>query len=676
MTWRPPMPARSPQRPLTTGRRLLADGVDPNAAAQSLIGIMGGNGADAVSALSSTRARLQQRVSLQLAQRQVAGRSLGRTRMLSVQSEDTYVAYPDSTTNLLYQQFAGPTDRSFDTANVMPFQLTFNPKTGQLTFDTGTFVTPQQVVGLSLNDFVKRVIHGAERVTQAICNKVGEAVTHFITTINDGIEYAYKITVGALEDAVHVAVGVLKSIVRDVEHALQKAVEWLSFVFSWDAIKATKEDIYNRIVGKGSYPGLVGQLRSWEQRYVGKGLQDLQTLFDNASKQILGALGGVNTQFQNSTLQSQQQDGNDPKSMYNMNGASAYTPSSMITAKVNANMGGAQELPSLTALDSATNLIDLAEKVLNDAKTALGPTLNQLKTSFQQFIDSFRLLITDPGKFIGTAFNKLTAMLGELAVLLMEGVAAILASLVGNLADMVDNIISSLLSSIHIPVVSTIWNSIFGSSMSYLDLVCWMTAIPTSIITRAASSSVSTAQAVSGQAIALCMAAIPGCAIDGLCDYKNVNPGTFPQMMDLALEAVTLTLQFPFDFATNDDSLYVYYAFTAIPFILNGISAAIGKVKGPATAFTKVWSQVATIMQFSCGVFSVLFASLAAFYFKAEDFIGPKHLKFCQNFFWGLTDVCKQGLFFGPEARIAVSITDFVFPVSAAAMGIAASALE
>jgi hypothetical protein len=212
--------------------------------------------------------------------------------------------------------------------------------------------------------------------------------------------------------------------------------------------------------------------------------------------------------------------------------------------------------------------------------------------------------------------------------------------------------------------------------MSYLDLVCWMTAIPTSIITRAASSSVSTAQAVSGQAIALCMAAIPGCAIDGLCDYKNVNPGTFPQMMDLALEAVTLTLQFPFDFATNDDSLYVYYAFTAIPFILNGISAAIGKVKGPATAFTKVWSQVATIMQFSCGVFSVLFASLAAFYFKAEDFIGPKHLKFCQNFFWGLTDVCKQGLFFGPEARIAVSITDFVFPVSAAAMGIAASALE
>jgi hypothetical protein len=594
--------------------------------------------------------------------------------MLTLQADDSYLAYPDSTTSLLYQQFAGPTDRSFDTTNVTPFQLTFNPKTGQLSFESGTSITPQQVAGLGLKDFVKRVVHGAERVTQAICNKVGYAVTHFITTIVDGIEYAYNITVGAIEDAIHVAVGVLKSIVRDVKNALQKVVEWLSFVFSWAAIKATKEEIYNRVVGKGSYPGLANQLRSWEQKYAEKGLKELQKFFDNASQQILGALSGVDDQFQNTTLQSQQQDGNDPKSNYNMNGASAYVPASMITAKVNANMDNAQELPSVSAFESAASLIDLAEKVFHDAAKALGPQLDDLKASLQRFIDSFRLLMTDPGKFIGTAFNQLTALLRQVAVLLMQAVAAIVGSLVGNLADMVEQIVSSLLAPIHIPVVSNIWNAIFRSSMSYLDLACWMTAIPASIITRATSSSFGADREASKISIYSFLATVPAATFDGLVDFYSVKPGTFPQMIKMAFAAIPLTLSFPFDFANSDDSLDFYYALNAIPFILGGISQAIGRLKGPETAFTKTWGGIATNITFTSGVCSILLSCLAAFYYKAPQFIGPSHLKFCQNFFSSLKNVCKQGLFFGPEARIAVSITDVIFPVTASGLGIAASA--
>ena len=112
----------------------------------------------------------------------------------------------------------------------------------------------------------------------------------------------------------------------------------------------------------------------------------------------------------------------------------------------------------------------------------------------------------------------------------------------------------------------------------------------------------------------------------------------------------------------------------AIPFILSGISQAIGKLKGTETAFTKTWGEVATIMTFSAGVFSTLFSCLTAFYYKAPQFVGPSHLKFCQNFFSGLKNVCKEGLFFGPEARIGVSITDVILPVTASGLGIAASA--
>lgn len=80
--------------------------------------------------------------------------------------------------------------------------------------------------------------------------------------------------------------GVLKSLVKDVNNALQKAVEWLSFVFSWDAIKTTKQDIYNRVFGGGSYPGLVNQLRSWEQKYAGNGVKQLQNLLDNTQAAV------------------------------------------------------------------------------------------------------------------------------------------------------------------------------------------------------------------------------------------------------------------------------------------------------------------------------------------------------------------------------------------------------
>ena len=657
------------------GSSLLADGVDPSAAASALTGIMAGNGVDAASTLRSTRAHLRQRVAQRVEQLQVASASRGRRRMLTVQAENSYLAYPDSTTNLLYQQFAGPTDRTFDTANAQPFQLTFDTKSGRFTFDSGTFLVPQQVTSLSLKDFVKRVIHGAERVTQAICHKVGNAIKHFITTIVDGIEYAYDVTVGALEDAVHVAVGVLKSIVKDVKNALQKAVEWLSFVFSWDAIKATKEEIYNRVFGGGSYPGLASQLRSWEQKYAGKGIQDLQNFFDNASKQILGALGGVNTHFQNSSLQSQQQDGNDPKSIYNMNGASAYTPSSMITSKVNANIDNAQELSSVSALAaSSASLIDLAEKVLKDAESALGSKVDDLKRSFQQFIDSFRLLITDPGAFIGTAFSRLTALFAQLAVLLLESVAAIVSSVVGNIGELVENILSSLLTTIHIPVVSTIWNAIFGSSMNYLDLACWITAIPTSIITRATSPSLTANAAVSWQSIAGLIATIPAAAFDAYNDVKCVKVGTIGSLLELALGAIPLAFSLPYDFSTNNDPLYVFFAFNAIPWILNGISQAISKFKG-GTTFSKAWPTMSTLFVIFSGLTSIQFSCLAAFYYKSEQFIGPKHLKFCQNFFSSLTDVCKIGLFSGEQARIAVGITDVLFPVTAASLGVAVSAL-
>lgn len=125
------------------GSPLLADGVDPGTAAKSLAGIMAGNGADAVSTLRNTRARVRQQVTQRAEQLQLAASSPSRRRrMFVVQDENSYLAYPDSTTNLLYQQFAGPTDRSFDAVNVQPFQLTFDPNSGTLNFETGTFVVP------------------------------------------------------------------------------------------------------------------------------------------------------------------------------------------------------------------------------------------------------------------------------------------------------------------------------------------------------------------------------------------------------------------------------------------------------------------------------------------------------------------------------------------------------
>src|SRR6201999_1752829 len=183
----------------------------------------------------------------------------------------------------------------------------------------------------------------------------------------------------------------------------------------------------------------------------------------DAQQTVQQAVNNINSQIGGQTLQSQQQNGNDPKAGYNANGASGYAPSNSMTSKTRTNQKKSKNVKLGPAVPlSLLQVQQKAEGYITGIPAALGSTLQDLKNAIDTFLETFKLLVTDPTKFVKHAFEDFLVVLGDVAAVVLKALNIVIDIVLGDIADLLDTTLSLITGTVDIPIISELFQLIFG----------------------------------------------------------------------------------------------------------------------------------------------------------------------------------------------------------------------
>lgn len=604
----------------------------------------------------------------QVAQTVSATLSGGVSSLSAVYGSNPYSSYPSTTTNMVYQATKGDTSRAFSAASAQSFTttLTIDPTTGNVTGISYTSGTPtqKQLVGgfLSFHDFVNDVVNGAKKIAQ-IAVTVAEEVAHEITAISGEV---YQFTVQTLEQAAAVITGFFKTLFSDI----MKAVEWLSAIFDWEAIKQTQAAV------KGYVTNFQHQVRAYLNTDTKKITTALHTFFQTTEGDILQAIGGFNTAIGGQTLQSQQQNGNDPKAPYTQAGATGgYAQSQSMKSKVQDNIGNASKSAvNATIPLTFAQVKSLAEGWWTQIPATIAPLKSDLDAAFTNFQSSFGQLATNPAKFVTHSIADVLTIIGDIAVIMLKVIDAILELIITAIADLLDTAVNFVTGGVQIPVLSQLFELIFGTPLTYLDLAAWVIAIPATFISKATSATQSEnarskPHNLMGQGglQQVCWAAsqIFGSFVDATNDALNNDPYDGISLMDLACGLITFALSAPSTFNGNDPAI-CYFAFGIVPSIISFINIVLAATESEISAAYNVATYYLNALY---GAVNQVIATINATNNPAE-FSDPDYLVMAENLMSNLGLIQKMFYHGIPQLTVAL---DVICPTTAAGLGLAAA---
>jgi outer membrane protein assembly factor BamB len=661
------------------GNLLVPDLASATALANTLTNAMAGGPAQN-SPSSSGRARIQLSGPSQSSR---PGRRPRRPVSGAPNNGNSYVAYPGQTPNLWhFPDSSASADRSYGTAANPNWEATFGASGISFTptIAPAPGVRPLALQShLSFHDLLRNVVHGVENVTKIVYQTVENVVNVIVETA----ENIYNVTVSAVEHAIAVVASAIKTAVKDIKRAIQ----WLSYLFNWKEILATKEQI------KTDFASGLANLKAWLTAQQGDGFKGLHAGLQGANVQTaLAAPPAPLTQ----SMQSQQVDNNNPQDLYNMGGANSYTQSRFLTTKVQDNASQAQFTgdsatlsasrpadfaPSASSASDAFNAAvgtffsTVANKVGSDSR------FQAIPTDIVKMLDNLKNLFTDPSQFVKSSQADIAKLIKDIAGTLVTLADAVLEGLVQFFVTVVDLIVDLLNTQIKIPFVSELYQLIAKSPLTLLDLVALMVAVPTHIISAAISAPLSSSKAVahakpSQQKISWYCACYLQTIFFSAGDFANLGGVPIVGSIIAAVNCLPWALGFPSDFATNTDYTYIYYGIKGIPPVLGIFNTVVQKAAG-SSAFGTTLKKVAPWVVACQGAATMGMAITWAVQGK-PGFTGVNYLKSVTNCLHDTPFLFKPlatGDPFSP-GRIAASLIDAVSFDGAVTIAIVEQSLE
>ncbi|MGJ5814230.1 PQQ-binding-like beta-propeller repeat protein [Paludibaculum fermentans] len=663
------------------GKPIVPDGVDHVAVANTIQNTMGGG---AAAAMMATRLKNRQRAEADLRVRSQSGK-LGVGQASAIQADNTYLSFPDTTVNMLYQQVAGVTDRTIVKGSAQSFTTTIDSD-GNVTFG------PPQTASVAAVNGVGSALGGGwsefkswlkQNVTDKIVSiacKVADEISHEITTLASG---TFSFVVDTVEKAVAVVTGFIRTVVGDIV----RAAEWLSKLFDWGGIVKLQKSIVNQVnIGVQGLSAWIAA-QGTDFGAVGAFLDSKINALSVAQASVLSKLGG--------SLKGNQVNNNDPQTVYGVNGAKSRAQSSSLSSKVSNNIGQATSTSSTGAVtaDNPT-LASALSNLITQGGSLLETVLDQLLTSIKAFFDGFKLLFSDPAGFIETEVSVLVNLFFDLAKGLLTAIKLVVGFVLQTLSAVMNDILSLVNESIHIPVISDLWSLIsHGEPLTLLNVFALVVAIPSHIIISAANitppTSVSakpagtlkmSADGAAWMAVAGATASFFSGGIDGFCDLENVSSNSFSAKLDIAGSLVEMALSLPSTIATNNDPTYLYYAMGAFPILLASLQAGTVNAAKDATSVAGKFSNFFAPLGYSLYGVGMIVLSICLAVDNPTEWDGPGHILLVSNLFNGL-DYVPKGLLANPaqsfpggnkvltggatdEIRLGVALTDWIFPTA------------
>lgn len=629
-----------------------------SALAQTLSNTIGGmTQSSALTARSkvSQRRRRETRKS-PVTRQSVQGQAIG--------SDTTYIAYPGSSPTLAYNANVSQNAavRTHQPGTVPTF-TTYITGTG-VKFSAGIAdhivsdaVGIEATSSLGLSDFVHAVVKGARTVVRVVV----ETTDKVVHTVYDDLKNVYTITVTAIEHAAAVVSGVLKSVVGDIK----KAVEWLAYLFDWKDILATKETIKQTAIGN------LQKLSSWVGQADATAIGEVQSVLQSLSSQLKNDISGLDSMLRGSTMKDRQPNQNDPSTVYNHNGAQSYPQSRWGTGKVTDNAAGMQDTTvSLSAAGAPAGFNEAVDAITNAIRLRLADArYASLEQDVLNFLKNFGNLMTNPVRFVENTLADVVDIVGDVAVLVLQLVCDVLTAVMQNFQVLMSTAIDLVANHvITIPVVDDLWKVISGDSLTMLDLIALVVAIPSTIINKVSQSTQLAASSTSAGLIGIAdiLNGTTGAIFDAFGDLEDAAGNSGLSRANMATTTIGLGLSVGSTLDTGSFTPWsiAFLVLSAVPLIMSAVTHYADS-RGPA--WKAVWSKDTPTHNAYYGI-AMLGLSIGLGVHYPSQFRNPNDLTLVSNLFSYFPYFAK---FFatGPafnDARIGVSIIDGACETTAA----------
>ncbi|KAF4963459.1 hypothetical protein FSARC_8556 [Fusarium sarcochroum] len=307
----------------------------------------------------------------------------------------------------------------------------------------------EKSIKIAAEDF----FHFLKLVTQAIPEFLvhfANETWHFIAMIGDSVYHAVLDTVAAVANAV-------EFVFHKLEVAFEDLVRWLGFIFSWDDIKR-------------SHTVMKYTLKAQMQHFIDSidiASANITTFF-NDTENLLNEWAGVTDPGESVGTQQKQagqvQGSDSPQAHW----ALFHTQNGTSAAQVT---GAEQPMSDLTSVEKVlADLDSLVTDQIDDIKTVIA----QIKT---EIVDRFHELT--PIEII----KKILAIAGDL---ILKTAKDVLVTVLDVFKLVVQEAFNMLDSPLDIPVLSQVYKIITGDTLTIIDLVCLVAAIPGTIIYKMA----------------------------------------------------------------------------------------------------------------------------------------------------------------------------------------------
>jgi hypothetical protein len=277
-----------------------------------------------------------------------------------------------------------------------------------------------------------------------------EGFYHFCATIGNKIY-------NAILDCVSAVVGAVEFVFNQIEVFFEQLIAWLGYLFDWDDIKRTHSVMKNILKQYGNK--LVSSIDSLET--------SIENAFIDLENQI-NAWAGVTDPGE--TIGTHQQAGssvpgsNSPQANWALN----HTKNGILSSET-----------SYTEPDTGSSALD---QILQDLGALVTNEEDYIKTTITQIQDQVANQISSL-----TPLQVIKKVMGIASDLILKSARILIVKLVDIIKIMITGLLDFLDAPLDIPILSSIYKSITGDQLTFLDLITLIGAIPATILYKLVS---------------------------------------------------------------------------------------------------------------------------------------------------------------------------------------------
>jgi hypothetical protein len=315
----------------------------------------------------------------------------------------------------------------------------------------------------TIGDFFAEVSSGVATVVETVVNTVAEGIQAVFNFVVNGISYVFESVITFVEQAFDVVM----TIFAQVSVAFEKVFEWLGFIFDWNDILLTHEALVYTI---NTFIGFLQGATTGIQAYIDTGINTVQSQISSLFDQAVATIAG------SATIGGYVED-NEPD-------APDYTEAmsnNIVYNNLIDNASGATSSRSISSTLASFASSDATQDFLRQLQSLVDTT--EATSAFSSATEYFQNLGSSPDTIMSQLFAGMLRIAEGVIQAIISGVQTVVDSLLQLISSMIASLQSVLNEQWDIPFVSQFYSWLTnGSSLTTIDLLALITAIPATII--------------------------------------------------------------------------------------------------------------------------------------------------------------------------------------------------